>query len=370
MEECVAPALGKPSTNVRDREGVVSAREGAATLREEATRLREETSTLREEVVHAREEAVQARGQLETLIAQVREANARLVVASVEAQTSSEGAQRANHLKDEFLATVSHELRTPLNAILGWAHMLVSGQLSTDRAAHAVKIVERNAVFLARMIEDLLDVSRIVSGTIQLVPRPIDLVVVAQAALEAVRPLAATKNVRLALSSGSAATAWISGDADRLQQVVWNVVANAIKFTPEGGRVDVFIEASTDHVLVRVADTGQGISPDFLPHVFDRFRQGEAATTGRDGGLGLGLAIVQQLVALHGGTVHAASPGLGGGATFTIRLPIAVGHALIQDEGALGEQRTHAPTPSPAESDIRLDNVRGWSSMTPTTSAR
>ena len=184
------------------REGTATSREEAAGLREEAAGLREETSTLREEAVRAREEAAQARSELEQLMAQMREANERLVVSSVRAQTMTEDAEQANHLKDEFLATVSHELRTPLNAVLGWARMLGSKQLPPDRARHAIATIERNASALAHIIDDLLDVSRIVAGTLRLAPQPVDLVAVAQAALDAVRPLAATKNVQLAFAPG------------------------------------------------------------------------------------------------------------------------------------------------------------------------
>lgn len=346
-------------TSVASREGVVTAREGTATRREEAAgiredtaALREDTSKLREEAVHAREEASQARAELDTLMGQVREANERLVVATVHAQSMTEDAERANQLKDEFLATVSHELRTPLNAILGWARMLGSKKLPPDRTAHAIAVVERNAVALARIIEDLLDLSRIAAGNLHLTPQPLDLAAVAQGALDAVRPLAAAKGVELALSADPTAIEPVSGDPGRLQQVIWNVVANAIKFTPEGGRVDVFIEFSAGCMQLRVVDTGQGISPDFLPHVFDRFRQGDSATTRRETGLGLGLAIVRQIVQLHGGTVDADSPGEGYGATFTIRLPVAVGFAQVGPTGALGERRSPDMVPT------RLDNLR------------
>jgi CheY-like chemotaxis protein len=266
--------------------------------------------------------------------------------------------ERANHLEDEFLAMVPHELRTPLNAILGWTRMLRSKQLSPDRAAHAIAVVERNAVALARMIEDLLDVSRIVAGTLRLAPQPVGLVAVARAALEVVRPLAAAKGVQLALSSNLTAIEPVSVDPGRLQQVIWNVVANAIQFTPEGGRVDVFVEPATDQVQVRVVDTGQGISPDLLPHVFERFRQADSSTTRRQTGLGLGLVIVRQLVELHGGTVDVASQGEGRGTTFTIRLPIAVGHAQTGREGAPGERRTTRATEWPPLCSTRLDDVR------------
>ena len=277
---------------------------------------------------------------------------------TVRAHTMTEDAEQANHLKDEFLATVSHELRTPLNAILGWARMLGAKQLPPDRAGHAIATIERNALALAHIIDDLLDVSRIVAGTLHLAPQPVDLVAVAQAALDAVRPLAATKNVHLAFSPDLPAIETVSGDAGRLQQVIWNLLANAIKFTPEGGRVEVFIEPSNDHMEVRVVDTGQGISPDFLPHVFERFRQADDATTRRHTGLGLGLAIVRQLVELHGGTVHAASEGVGRGATFTVRLPISAGEARGGQAAALGERRTAASAASPMPRLPRLDGLR------------
>ncbi len=353
------------SEQVADREGAVAAREETATLREdaaglreEAASLREETSTLREEALRAREQTAQARSELEGLMAQMREANERLVVGTVRAQTMTEDAEQANHLKDEFLATVSHELRTPLNAILGWARMLGSNQLPPNRAEHAIAAIERSASALAHLIDDLLDVSRIVAGTFRLARQPVDLVSVVQAVLDAVRPLAVTKNVQLASSPDLPAIATVSGDAGRLEQVIWNLLANAIKFTPEGGRVGVFIERSNNHVEVRVVDTGQGISPDFLPRVFERFRQADGATTRRQAGLGLGLAIVRQLVELHGGTVHAASQGVGRGATFTVRLPISTGEAHVGRAAALGERRTAVSTASPLPRSPRLDELR------------
>jgi signal transduction histidine kinase/ActR/RegA family two-component response regulator len=374
--EHLGVGAGERTTAERNREGAVAAREDTATrreaaagsreeaadlreetaqLREEAATLREQTSTLREEAVRAREEAAQARSELEQLMAQMREANERLVVGTIRAQTMTEDAEQANHLKDEFLATLSHELRTPLNAVLGWARMLSSQQLSHDRAEHAIATIEHNASALGRLIDDLLDVSRIIAGTLRLAPQPVDLVAVAQAALDGVRPLAATKNVHLAFSPDLPAIETISGDAGRLQQVIWNLLANAIKFTPEGGRVEVSIERSNAFLEIRVIDTGRGISPDFLPHVFERFRQADDATTQRQTGLGLGLAIVRQLVELHGGTVHAASEGAGRGATFTVRLPISAGETE-RDQPA-GDRRTAASTASPMPRLPRLDGL-------------
>jgi signal transduction histidine kinase len=266
--------------------------------------------------------ATQAERELELRMAQMREANEHLVVAAVRAQTLTDEAESASHLKDEFLAAVSHEIRTPLSAVLGWAEILESKKLPAEQTEHAIAAIGRNASALAHMIDDLLDMSRILQGAIRLALEPVDLAAVAQHALDTVRPLAASKNVSLTFHADKGSRT-VTGDAERLQQVIWNLLSNAIKFTPDGGRVDVFIESANDQVEIRVVDTGHGISPDFLPHVFERFRQAEDATTHRHTGLGLGLGIVRQLVALHGGTVQAASPGVGQGATFTVRLPIA-----------------------------------------------
>lgn len=282
---------------------------------------------------------------LDRRLSQIREANEHLVVAAVRAQTLSEEAETASHLKDEFLAMVAHEIRTPLGAVLGWARILESKQLPAE-AERAIAAIGRNATALAHMIDDLLDTSRILNGAIRLAFRPVDLAAVAQAALDAVRPSAATKNVQLAFDDVPGSRT-VRGDAERLQQVIWNLLANAIKFTPEGGRVDLFIESATEHVEVRVVDTGQGTSPDLLPHVFERFRQGDDATTRRHTGLGLGLGIARYLVELHGGTVQAASLGVGQGATFTVRLPIAAG-ASERQAAVRADQQTESSTALPA----------------------
>jgi PAS domain S-box-containing protein len=263
-------------------------------------------------------------------MANVREANERLVVQTVRAQMMAEEAEQGSHLKDEFLAMVSHELRTPLNAVLGWARMLESTQMPPPRTEHAIAAIGRSASALAHMVDDLLDTSRILKGTIRLALERVDVVTVAHAALDAVRPLAAAKNVRLALDA-TPGERTVSGDAGRLQQVIWNLLANAIKFTPDGGRVDVFVESSNSQVEVRVVDTGQGISPHFLPHVFERFRQADDATTQRHTGLGLGLSIVCQLVELHGGTVHAAR----GGSDAAPRSPFACLPTMLERIGRL-----------------------------------
>ena len=291
------------------------------------------------------EKAPHVKRGLDGRLSRMREANEHLVVAAVRAQTLTEEAETASHLKDEFLAMVSHEMRTPLGAVLGWARILESKQLPPE-AERAIAAIGRNATALAHMIDDLLDTSRILNGAIRLAFRPVDLATVAQAALDAVRPAAATKNVQLAFDDVPGSRP-VRGDADRLQQVIWNLLANAIKFTPEGGRVDLFIESAAEHVEVRVVDTGQGISPDLLPHVFERFRQGADATTRRHTGLGLGLGIARHLVELHGGTVQAASPGVGQGATFTVRLPIAAG-ASERQAAERADQQTESSTALPA----------------------
>jgi signal transduction histidine kinase/CheY-like chemotaxis protein len=229
-------------------------------------------------------------------------------------------AERANRLKDEFLATVSHELRNPLNAILGWSHMLRLGKLTPPHAERAVETIYRNAKSQAQLVADLLDVSRIISGKLRLDVRAVDLLYIVNAAIDSIRPAAEAKNIRLQTMLDPAA-APISGDADRLQQVVWNLLTNAVKFTPKDGRIQVTVQRVDAHVEIVVRDSGVGISKEFLPYVFDRFRQADASSTRIHGGLGLGLSIVHQLVDLHGGAVSVQSEGEGKGATFTVTLP-------------------------------------------------
>jgi PAS domain S-box-containing protein len=234
--------------------------------------------------------------------------------------------EEASRMKDEFLATVSHELRTPLTAMLGWSHLLRTGKLDETSAMQAVETIERNARSQAQLIEDLLDVSRIITGNLRLDARPVEPAAVIEGALEAVRPAAEAKGVRLSKSLDTSIHS-IFGDPTRLQQVVWNLISNAIKFTPRGGQVSIRLERADASVLIVVTDTGEGIDPDFLPYVFDRFRQADARTTRRHGGLGLGLAIVRHLVEMHGGTVSAESPGENLGATFIVSLPLMPVHA-------------------------------------------
>ena len=232
-------------------------------------------------------------------------------------------AERANRLKDEFLATLSHELRTPLNAVIGWARMLQSGRLDQASANHALEVIERNAWAQKQIIEDILDVSRVITGKLQLNLTPVDLVTIVDAALDAVRPAMEAKDIKIETLIDSSLRL-VSGDPDRLQQVVWNVLSNAAKFTPAGGKVEIAVGQNKAHVEIKVMDTGPGIDPTFLPHVFERFRQADGSTTRTHGGLGLGLAIVRHLVELHGGTI-AVDNRTDGGAVFTIRLPLPSG---------------------------------------------
>ncbi|MDT5262715.1 MAG: hypothetical protein QOC61_1719, partial [Acidobacteriota bacterium] len=238
-----------------------------------------------------------------------------------EQRRTAEELREANRLKDEFLATVSHELRTPLTAILGWAHLLRIGQHDEKSATNALETIERNARAQGQLIDDLLDVSRIITGNLRLDVRQLDPGSFIEAAIEALRPAAEAKDVRIQKVMDTGVVS-VAGDPARLQQVVWNLLSNAIKFNRKGGRVQVRLERIDSHIEIAVSDTGAGIKPDFLPHVFERFRQADQKTTRQHGGLGLGLAIVRHLVELHGGTVEAESEGEGQGATFVVHLPI------------------------------------------------
>lgn len=271
------------------------------------------------------------------------------------AQRERRRAEEANRAKDEFLAVVSHELRTPLNAILGWSTMLNAGTLSADQSQRATQTIERNARAQAQLIEDLLDVSRIITGNMRLKAEPVDLALVIEAALEIVRPAADAKGVTLE-QRFEQPVAPLLGDGDRLQQVFWNLLSNAVKFTPRGGSVEVALARAEPHFVVQVHDSGQGIPTSFLPHVFQRFRQLDASSTRKTGGLGLGLAIVRHLVELHGGQVEVASEGEGKGSVLTVRLPI-------------GAELRRAPSEPPSISErgatmIRRTARAGRSSLT------
>lgn len=238
-------------------------------------------------------------------------------------QEARQEAEVANRLKDEFLSVLSHEIRTPLNAMLGWASLLRSRKFDEPTTARALETIERNARTQTQLIDDLLDVSRIIRGKLALDICPIELVSVVEAAMETVHPAAEAKSIRLVSVLDSAASV-VLADYNRLQQVAWNLLSNAVKFTPEEGRVEVYLEQANSHIQMRVKDTGIGIRAEFLPYVFDRFRQADSTVTRSHSGLGLGLAIARHLVELHGGTVQVESPGEGQGATFTVSLPLKV----------------------------------------------
>jgi len=244
--------------------------------------------------------------------------NAQLLAREQQARSEAEV---ANRMKDDFLAMLSHELRTPLNAVLGWAVTLRTARLEGETAAHALEVIERNARAQSQLIEDLLDISRIATGKLRLDVRLVDLVPVVEGALDAIRPGARAKSIRLQATLDRSVGP-VYGDADRLQQIVLNLLTNAIKFTGAGGRVDVTLAGIGGQAEITVTDTGQGIGPDVLPHVFERFRQADSSSTRPQGGLGIGLALVKNLTELHGGTVGAESPGRGHGSTFRIRLPL------------------------------------------------
>jgi signal transduction histidine kinase/CRP-like cAMP-binding protein len=272
---------------------------------------------------------------LETL----RDINSRLLIAGIREQEAREEAEEANRAKEEFLATLSHELRTPLTAMLGWSRMLrASKKQDKTTVAKALEVIERNAETQQQLIESMLDVSRITAGKLQLDTRALDLRPVIEEALDTVRPAADAKNVRLHFAPDADAV-FVSGDAQRLQQVLSNLLSNSIKFTPEKGSVRITLERVNSLAQIKVSDSGRGIAAGFLPHVFDRFRQANATDSSTHGGLGLGLTIVRHLVELHGGTVEAASGGEGMGATFTVNLPLA--DQTVEEKIAAGSVLTH-----------------------------
>jgi CheY-like chemotaxis protein len=262
-----------------------------------------------------------------------------------------EALRKASGLKDEFLATLSHELRTPLNAILGYARMLRAGMVAPDNLLRTFETIERNTTSLTRMVEDILDVSRVVSGKMRLNMQPVELPLVLHDAVATVMPAAEAKHIRLETTVDPQVGA-VSGDPDRLRQVVWNLLSNAVKFTPKHGRIQVRLERVNSSVEIVVSDTGIGIRPNFLPHIFERFRQADSGATREHAGLGLGLAIVRNLVELHGGTVYATSGGEGHGATFRVRLPLRIVHPDWRPEPERVHPRDGESTPPPSLADL------------------
>jgi signal transduction histidine kinase/CheY-like chemotaxis protein len=269
-----------------------------------------------------------------------------------EARATLSEVEAASHLKDEFLATVSHELRNPLAPILTWTQLLRSGTLDKEKSRRALEVIERNVTSQTQLIDDLVDVSRVVSGKFRLDVRPIDLVPVIKAAADSQIPASDAKHIRLQLVLDERA-GLISGDSERLQQVMWNLISNAIKFTPKGGRVQVVLQRAESHVEISVSDSGIGIDPEFLPHVFEPFKQGTGGSMRRHGGLGLGLSIVRHIVELHGGEITAYSEGLALGSKFTVNLP------LLSTAPEVGEPVRRHPIARDTLTDIRLARLDG-----------
>lgn len=270
-------------------------------------------------------------------------------------QAARAEADQANTIKDEFLAILSHELRTPLTSILGWSNLLMTGNLDKGAAKRALETIVRNARTQTQLIDDLLDISRIITGKLRLEVRPTELAPIIESVLDSLRPTADARSIHLQTEIDSSFNP-ISGDPDRLQQIIWNLITNALKFTPKGGHVQVRLERNASDVELTISDTGQGIVPELLPRVFDRFRQSDSSSTRRHGGLGLGLSIVRQLVELHGGTVTATSLGVGKGTTFKIMLPLmSVHHDLNTGELVwpliARDSLTHQP---PSLTDLRV----------------
>ena len=262
-------------------------------------------------------------------------------------------AEEADRLKDEFLATLSHELRTPLTSILGWASMIRNGEVEGSNAARAIETIERNARSQARLIDDLLDVSRIITGNLRLDLHPLNLAPIVEAALDALRPTADVKGIQLH-TRFSPGDCLVKGDTNRLRQVIWNLLSNAIKFTQRGGSVNIDLHCVDFTARLTVSDTGEGISAEFLPYVFDRFRQAEGSISRKQGGLGLGLAVVRHLVELHGGTISAESEGLGKGSSFIVDLPLAQER---RDPARAEERRREVERRRSRSGVVRLDGV-------------
>ena len=260
-------------------------------------------------------------------------------------------------MKDEFLATISHELRTPLTAIVGWANLLTHGSLTESQTRHALQVIDQSARSQTKLVDDILDTSRIITGRLKLDAHPIEIAWVFQAAIDVILPSADAKRIALEVVIDERGGI-VFGDANRLQQVIWNLLWNAVKFTNEGGRVEARLSRTDGQVEISVADNGMGIDPQFLPYVFDRFRQADSTSTRRYGGLGLGLAIVRYVVELHGGTVEASSPGKGQGATFKVRFPIASPEVLLQAAKRPVAELKQPPAPSQVDKNQNLGGVR------------
>jgi signal transduction histidine kinase/CheY-like chemotaxis protein len=299
------------------------------------------------------------RGKLISVLSLVLDVTARQsaederTAALLREQDARRHAEEADRLKDEFLATLSHELRTPLTSILGWASMIRNGEVEGSNATRAIETIERNARSQARLIDDLLDVSRIITGNLRLDLHPLNLAPIVNAALDALRPTADVKGIRLQ-TRFEPSECLVKGDPNRLRQVIWNLLSNAIKFTQRGGSVNIDLKCIESTARLRVSDTGDGISAEFLPYVFDRFRQAEGSISRKQGGLGLGLAVARHLVELHGGAITAESGGLGKGSVFTVDLPLTQER---RDPARAEERRREVDRRRSRKGVVRLDGV-------------
>jgi signal transduction histidine kinase/ActR/RegA family two-component response regulator len=306
--------LTRPTTNVR-QVSAARARLPGALLIERPVRIENLLSAIRSGLESRRRQYA-----TRDLLTEIQSAASERAALQEAAERSRAAAEAANRMKDEFLAVLSHELRTPLNAILGWATLLRRKALTEEQVMRAVESIERNSRLQAQLIDDLLDVSRVISGSLRVETQPVELSSVVDEAIATVLPSAASKGVRI--ERGAWTSARVRGDSARLQQIVWNLLSNAIKFTATSGRVQVELRQDGAFAQLQVTDSGEGIEPEMLGHVFERFWQADSTSTRTRGGLGLGLAIVKHLVQLHGGSVEAASAGRGRGAIFTVRLPL------------------------------------------------
>ena len=312
-------------------------------LKRQAQDLRRAHDELDLRVRERTEELARTNQRLKAVIAQRRRAEGERAELLGREQEARREAERVNRTKDEFLATLSHELRTPLNAMLGWAHLLETGQLEPNSVQRAVKVIKSNALAQKQLIEDILDVSRIINGKMMLKMSSVDIRGIVDGALDTLRPAAEAKRITVTIDVPDVLET--CGDRDRLQQVVWNLLSNAIKFTPRDGRVDVRVDNLGTDLRLVVSDNGQGIAPAFIPHIFDRFSQADSSATRAHGGLGLGMAIVRHLVELHGGTVQAESEGENRGATFTVTLPIRVYEQPVEEPLPAPQQEVEPDAP-------------------------
>ncbi len=312
-------------------------------LKRQAQDLRRAHDELDLRVRERTEELARTNQRLKAVIAQRRRAEGERAELLGREQEARREAERVNRTKDEFLATLSHELRTPLNAMLGWAHLLETGQLEPNSVQRAVKVIKSNALAQKQLIEDILDVSRIINGKMMLKMSSVDIRGIVDGALDTLRPAAEAKRITVTIDVPEVLET--CGDRDRLQQVVWNLLSNAIKFTPRDGRVDVRVDNLGTDLRIVVSDNGHGIAPAFIPHIFDRFSQADSSATRAHGGLGLGMAIVRHLVELHGGTVQAESEGENRGATFTVTLPIRVYEQPVEEPLPAPQQEVEPDAP-------------------------